>query len=590
MTTIKGFYFSLGWLLESWIYFWKKFHLMESSSPRIRSFEQLPLPIEFESLIESSNAPAVFKGCVNDWKAFSKWKPSNGGLDYLLERVGSCVVEAMLSKSAPVFYGDLRSHERVHLPFSNFIGFCKKRLQNAEDGASGNFEVESHGIAESESVDGCLTYDGVAQQIYLAQVPIMHVDNEDKVQLETLREDIHTEKVLASVNLWMNSAQARSSTHYDPHHNLLCLVSGCKRVLLWPPSASPMLYPMPIYGEASNHSLLAVENPDLLVYPRAKCLMENSQKIILHAGDALFIPEGWFHQVDSDDLTIAVNFWWRSNIMSGMSEHMDAYYLRRILKRLADKEMNEVLCKSSSAEIQNMKRHTCALPSTGEADSSTGELDLACGRKGLKGKDLDQRAKLNDLEQHAVQALHELVSLVHDRISTADCGELVHSESKSNSGVSAAVEGKKAMKTNSFSFEDDPVSKILWNLEPSTLESVFLAMAFNFPRTLEALILHLLSPVAAEVLTRKFDELDQLKTEEDRNKFYQVFYGAFDDQFAAMDAILNGKESFALQLQTPHKKNQEHGLVHPRNPWHQRLELSAVVGHSACLSELGYTA
>lgn len=40
-----------------------------------------------------------------------------------------------------------------------------------------------------------------------------------------------------------------------------------------------------------------------------------------------------FHQVDSDDLTIAVNFWWRSNIVSNMSEHMDAYYLRIILRR-----------------------------------------------------------------------------------------------------------------------------------------------------------------------------------------------------------------------------------------------------------------
>ncbi|THG06349.1 hypothetical protein TEA_019985 [Camellia sinensis var. sinensis] len=69
----------------------------------------------------------------------------------------------------------------------------------------------------------------------------------------------------------------------------------------------------------------------------------------------------------------------------------------------------------------------------------------------------------------------------------------------------------------------------------------------NFPRTLEALILHLLSPVGAEVLTQKFDEMDQRTAEEDRIKFYQVFYGAFDDQFAAMDAILSGKEAFAFQ-------------------------------------------
>lgn len=41
-----------------------------------------------------------------------------------------------------------------------------------------------------------------------------------------------------------------------------------------------------------------------------------------------------FHQVDSESLTVAVNFWWRSEMMSGMSEHMDSYYLRRLLKRL----------------------------------------------------------------------------------------------------------------------------------------------------------------------------------------------------------------------------------------------------------------
>uniref|UniRef100_A0A453FMM8 Uncharacterized protein n=1 Tax=Aegilops tauschii subsp. strangulata TaxID=200361 RepID=A0A453FMM8_AEGTS len=37
-------------------------------------------------------------------------------------------------------------------------------------------------------------------------------------------------------------------------------------------------------------------------------------------------------QVDSDDLTIAINFWWKSRIMTEMLEHMDAYYLRRILR------------------------------------------------------------------------------------------------------------------------------------------------------------------------------------------------------------------------------------------------------------------
>ncbi|MCI07415.1 JmjC domain-containing protein D, partial [Trifolium medium] len=69
----------------------------------------------------------------------------------------------------------------------------------------------------------------------------------------------------------------------------------------------------------------------------------------------------------------------------------------------------------------------------------------------------------------------------------------------------------------------------------------------NFPRTLEALVLHVLSPVGAEVLTRKFDEMDEQTLEEDRNRFYEVFYSVFDDQSAAMNSILKGKELFTQQ-------------------------------------------
>ncbi|KAF5204688.1 2-oxoglutarate (2OG) and Fe(II)-dependent oxygenase superfamily protein [Thalictrum thalictroides] len=87
------------------------------------------------------------------------------------------------------------------------------------------------------------------------------------------------------------------------------------------------------------NSSVDLKNPDYAIHSRAKHSLDYSQKVTLHAGDALFIPEGWFHQVDSDELTIAVNYWWQSSIMSSMSEHMDAYYLRIILKRLVNSEM-----------------------------------------------------------------------------------------------------------------------------------------------------------------------------------------------------------------------------------------------------------
>ncbi|PIN18449.1 Phosphatidylserine-specific receptor PtdSerR, contains JmjC domain [Handroanthus impetiginosus] len=515
---------------------------------QIRQFNRIPSAEEFASQIERKNVPAVFTGCVKEWKAFSKWNVRNGGLDYLHELVGSSVVEAMLSRSAPIFYGDIRSHERVPLPFSTFIGYCKDLLQYREDDQDSVSELRMHkpvGLV-TEHGDSNIGEES-PQQIYLAQVPIVNAENAEKVQVEPLREDIETPaflegKRLESVNLWMNNARTRSSTHYDPHHNLLCIISGCKEVVLWPPSACPVLYPLPLYGEASNHSAIPLENPNFSLYPRAKSIDEYSQKVILHAGDALFIPEGWFHQVDSGDLTVAVNFWWRSDIMSGMLEHMDGYYLRRILRRLTDKEMERMLCVPSSSVDRKVTNAT-EQSRNEHAGYCDQYLDMNHQADSLRGKP-EQGFSLHDLEPHALRSLHELVSLVHDRVGESQSVGNV-SEDEPVSGEEDGV--KKIANKNLFSLDEDPIANIVWTLEPRAFQSVFLAMAHNFPRTLEAFILHALSPVGVEVLTRKFEQLDQIMASDDRSQFYEKFYSVFDNKFSAMDALLNGKESFACQ-------------------------------------------
>ncbi|KOM55892.1 hypothetical protein LR48_Vigan10g178400 [Vigna angularis] len=42
--------------------------------------------------------------------------------------------------------------------------------------------------------------------------------------------------------------------------------------------------------------------------------------------------------------------------------------------------------------------------------------------------------------------------------------------------------------------------------------------------------------------------MHQHTLEEDRNGFYEAFYSAFDDQSAAMNSILKGKELFTQQV------------------------------------------
>lgn len=182
----------------------------------------------------------------------------------------------------------------------------------------------------------------------------------------------------------------------------------------------------------------------------------------------------------------------------------------------------------------------CELPKADHADLNDGKLLKGMD---LKEKSLKERNTLQELEPAAVQVLHELVSLVHNSVNANQDGQ---SLSTSTNGYELVVNDKFEKIVNA-DFKDDPVAKFLWDINPQTLQDVFLAMVHNFPRTLEALVLHVLSPVGAEVLTRKFDEMDQHTLEEDRNGFYEAFYSAFDDQSAAMNSILKGKELFTQQ-------------------------------------------
>ncbi|KAI3832652.1 hypothetical protein MKW98_002198, partial [Papaver atlanticum] len=122
------------------------------------------------SIVEFDELPSpVFHGCVKHWKCFSKWNPCKGGLDYLQERAGSSIAEAMLSRIAPVCYGDLRSHERVPLLFSVFISSCKKPT-SSDNGSGVSVEQEVVGVTEPTlEEETCLPSTSSLHQVYLAR-------------------------------------------------------------------------------------------------------------------------------------------------------------------------------------------------------------------------------------------------------------------------------------------------------------------------------------------------------------------------------------------------------------------------------------
>ena len=116
----------------------------------------------------------------------------------------------------------------------------------------------------------------------------------------------------ARPRLWIGN-QVRTPTHFDPSHNLACLVAGRRRFTLFPPDQICNLYPGPIDRNPGGVpvSMAQIDEPDFDRYPLLAEALNHAQYADLEPGDALYIPYSWWHHVQSQTpFNLLVNYWW----------------------------------------------------------------------------------------------------------------------------------------------------------------------------------------------------------------------------------------------------------------------------------------
>ena len=143
--------------------------------------------------------------------------------------------------------------------------------------------------------------------------PVRYLRQRPLANFGALVDDVETPPFLPRppvlTNLWVGAAPSVTATHYDAEDNILVQVSGRKQLTLYPAAQRREMYPFSVIRGAFNHSQVDIERPDLERFERFE--RATAYECTLDAGEMLYIPIHWWHQVRTVRSGVSVNFWWK---------------------------------------------------------------------------------------------------------------------------------------------------------------------------------------------------------------------------------------------------------------------------------------
>lgn len=112
--------------------------------------------------------------------------------------------------------------------------------------------------------------------------------------------------------IWIGPKGTLTPMHRDDTDNLFAQVWGQKSFILAAPHHREDLGTWSTSREGGLEGCdFNPDAPDFERFPQARDV--TFLRVILEAGDLLFLPDGWFHQVESVSTSLSVNFWVNSS-------------------------------------------------------------------------------------------------------------------------------------------------------------------------------------------------------------------------------------------------------------------------------------
>jgi hypothetical protein len=227
-------------------------------------------PDQFLREFVLKSRPVVLKGYAKDWKASSLWLTD----DYFIKKIGKKRVKVEVSDTN-LFMLDKGFIKRKSMLMKIFL---KEYMKS-----------------------------GRKQDLYLAQ--------KSMIKLRPIRKDIPRKPAFITdhykyerTNIWWGSGGQITPMHNDMQENLFCQIIGTRKIKLYDPFQTDLLYTDP---KNSAYTMIDPEKEDLVKYPLSKYAKPVNADI--QEGDCLFIPSSWYHYVKSGNTrNIAVSWWFLS--------------------------------------------------------------------------------------------------------------------------------------------------------------------------------------------------------------------------------------------------------------------------------------
>lgn len=211
-----------------------------------------------------TNRPAKLTGIVDHWPALARWS-----LDHFAAAAGDAVVEAQVGRERSPDYELAKDDHRRLVRFGELIDWLRKHE------ASNDVYLTAYNSGTNAAALSPL-WDDMA--------PIALLD-------ETRERDGF---------FWLGPKGTLTPWHHDLTNNLLVQVIGRKRVRMAPPWAfARMRNSRHCFSDWGNEALPAghgdTAKPPVL-------------ETVIGPGEAIFLPVGWWHQIEALDLSASMGF------------------------------------------------------------------------------------------------------------------------------------------------------------------------------------------------------------------------------------------------------------------------------------------